>query len=322
MKRPPKERNKCSACGAAIKWAHFSDGVRPIESCDEGEGTVAIQAPLPGIDGKTFALFVSGVRTSYRLHLESCTHAAAFRSRWKTKITCRGCSVPMAALEGGRTVCRNCQRVEASKLDELAGLLVERFGFSRSARPRNRGPPAHAAGAAAAARAARREGLQLPAPRKGPPRMTVHLFSVVNPVSDLPVSLPSGRRELSTKGGAAMHPITKSAHDSAPRPQGGGLGGLGSSLVSSRLLPISWSIDRPQRSEKIGSPKLTRVVAKNSQGLDPQQIALKIGKDQNAKRGGRSIADLCPIFGSISPRSLTRSVGGISATRGASWTRL
>lgn len=129
MKRAPrKERENCSACGAPIKWAHFSDGVRPIEKCPEGEGTVAIQAPLPGIDGKTFAIQVSGVLTTWRLHLDTCPHAEVFRSRWRTRINCRGCGVRMLALENGRTVCARCQRKEATKVDELAGLLVERFG--------------------------------------------------------------------------------------------------------------------------------------------------------------------------------------------------
>ncbi|MEO7827177.1 MAG: hypothetical protein ABIR60_08560 [Allosphingosinicella sp.] len=122
------DRKTCSACGAAIKWAHFVDGVKPIEPCGEGEGDVAIQAPLPGIDGKTTAVIVSGVRTTWRLHLSTCTRAGIWRNRWKTKLVCRGCGVPMLVLENGRTVCRTCQKAEAFKLAELAGVLVDRFG--------------------------------------------------------------------------------------------------------------------------------------------------------------------------------------------------
>lgn len=123
----------CSACRAKVTWALFPDGVvRPIESCDEGAGSVALQAQLFG--GRLEARIVSGVRTSYRLHLDTCPKAAMYRNRWRSELRCTGCQGRMVALEGGRSVCATCQKIERARLAELAGEMVEQFGVDDAKR--------------------------------------------------------------------------------------------------------------------------------------------------------------------------------------------
>jgi hypothetical protein len=125
----------CSACKAKVTWATFPDGVkRPIDNCTDGEGSVALQPSLPGIGGRIEARIVSGVRTSYRLHLDTCPQAHVYRNRWRASLRCSGCDVPMLALENKRSVCAACQRNETARLAELAGEMVERFGVDDAKR--------------------------------------------------------------------------------------------------------------------------------------------------------------------------------------------
>lgn len=127
-----KRRGHCSACGARVTWALFPGGaVRPIESCPDGEGSVALQPVLPGLGGtlgRIEARNVSGVRTAYRLHLETCPRASVFRGRWRIELCCGSCSVPMAALENGRSLCVVCQKAERARLAELADEMLARLG--------------------------------------------------------------------------------------------------------------------------------------------------------------------------------------------------
>jgi hypothetical protein len=116
----------CSACRALVTWARFADNVvRPIESCADGEGTVALLPTLPGIGGRLEARQVVGVRTSFRLHLETCPKAYLYRNRWRTDLRCSVCAVPMVALENGRSLCATCQAVERARMVEVAGELVK-----------------------------------------------------------------------------------------------------------------------------------------------------------------------------------------------------
>jgi len=127
----PAKRGHCSACGAKVTWAAFPDrAVRPIESCPDGEGTVALQPVLPGLGplGRIEARIVSGVRTAYRLHLEKCPRASVFRNRFRIELCCRSCSVPMATLENGRSLCAVCQEIERARLVELAAHMTARLG--------------------------------------------------------------------------------------------------------------------------------------------------------------------------------------------------
>ena len=124
-------RGVCSACGAKVTWALFPDRVvRPVESCPDGEGSVALQPMLPGLGtpARIEARIVSGVRTAYRLHLETCPRASVFRNRWKVEIRCPGCSEPLVALENGRSLCATCQARERAHLVELADEMLTRLG--------------------------------------------------------------------------------------------------------------------------------------------------------------------------------------------------
>jgi hypothetical protein len=121
----------CRACQAKVTWAKFPDGVvRPIEPCADGDGSVALQPMLPGIGvpGRVEARIVSGIRTSLRLHIETCARAELYRARWRTEIRCGGCDVPMPALVGGRSLCARCQATERARLAELAGELRDQLG--------------------------------------------------------------------------------------------------------------------------------------------------------------------------------------------------
>jgi LSD1 subclass zinc finger protein len=118
----------CSACSAPVSWAVFPDRVtRPIEPAPEGDGDVALQPTLPGLDPKPRrheARMVSGVRTRWRLHLATCPRAHIYRTRWQLELACVSCRAPMVALEGGRSVCATCQAAERRRLAELADALA------------------------------------------------------------------------------------------------------------------------------------------------------------------------------------------------------
>lgn len=140
-RRPPGEvrpvrRSACSACGADVIWAVFPDRVvRPIESCPDGDGTIALQSGLPGLGPprRIEARIVSGVRTSYRSHLETCPRAYLSRNRLSDELACCACGVEMAGPENGRSVCVECQARQRAALHELAGHMVEELGQAGAA---------------------------------------------------------------------------------------------------------------------------------------------------------------------------------------------
>lgn len=114
-----------------MTWALFPDQVvRPIEACADGDGTIALQPVLPGLGapGRIEARIVTGVRTSHRLHIDSCPRAALFRNRWRVVLRCCVCAVEMVALESGRSVCAACQDAEQAALDGVADCLVTELG--------------------------------------------------------------------------------------------------------------------------------------------------------------------------------------------------
>lgn len=124
-------RSACSACGALVTWALFPDHVvRPIEVCPDGEGTIALQPALPGIGApqRIEARIVSGVRTSHRLHIDTCPRAELFRNRWRIVLRCCACACEMVALESGRSVCGPCQAAERAGLDAVADRMVAELG--------------------------------------------------------------------------------------------------------------------------------------------------------------------------------------------------
>jgi hypothetical protein len=130
MSAAPK-RGACSACGARVTWALFPDRVvRPIEACADGDGTIALQPPLPGVGalGRIEARIVSGVRSAYRLHVQSCPRAALFRNRWCAELRCSACGAELVAPENGRSICSPCQLAERAALAHLADRMVEQLG--------------------------------------------------------------------------------------------------------------------------------------------------------------------------------------------------
>ena len=122
-KPPPPPRGAiCHACGRAVTWIRFPDGLaRTVEACAAGTGDVALQADLFG--GATVAQFTTTIGTSHRLHEGHCVR----RGRW-IPLLCATCRAPMKKLIDRRSMCATCQARERAALAAATAALVEKFG--------------------------------------------------------------------------------------------------------------------------------------------------------------------------------------------------
>lgn len=87
----PAEKRKrpsiCHSCRRVVMWVILDKRRTPLDVLEDLAGDVALEPELfarpDGSSELPRALFVSGVKTHFRRHIDSCPDAAKWRERWK-----------------------------------------------------------------------------------------------------------------------------------------------------------------------------------------------------------------------------------------------
>lgn len=103
---PPAKRKRpslCHSCKREVVWVLLDGKRQPLDHIGAELGDVALEDelfPLSPAEGDRLqrATFVSGVRTHYRRHIESCPDAPAWRERWK-----KNAPRPFSTVRGKKT---------------------------------------------------------------------------------------------------------------------------------------------------------------------------------------------------------------------------
>ncbi len=104
---PPAAKRKrpsiCHSCRRPVKWVLLDNKRTPLDVLEDLVGDVALEPelfPRGDTEGERLerARFISGVRTHYRRHIDSCPDAAKWRDRWK-----RTADRPYSQIRGKKT---------------------------------------------------------------------------------------------------------------------------------------------------------------------------------------------------------------------------
>lgn len=83
----PKRPSICHSCRRSVMWVILEKKKTPLDVLEQLAGDVALEPELfARADGSSElprARFVSGVKTHYRRHIDSCPDADKWRERWK-----------------------------------------------------------------------------------------------------------------------------------------------------------------------------------------------------------------------------------------------
>lgn len=93
-----KRPSECHSCHEPVVWVVLDKKRVPLDFLEEGGGNIALELDLlPPVPGETHlqrAMFVSGVSTHYRRHIDSCKDAEQWRAGWK-----RTASAPFSRID-------------------------------------------------------------------------------------------------------------------------------------------------------------------------------------------------------------------------------